>query len=50
MNADCPLADGTFGMETERATRRFQMRGHLAVDGAVGPHTWQFLIVEAGSG
>jgi zinc D-Ala-D-Ala carboxypeptidase len=43
-------ADGTFGKETERATRRFQKRVHLAVDGVVGPHTWQLLIVEAGSG
>jgi peptidoglycan hydrolase-like protein with peptidoglycan-binding domain len=39
-------ADGTFGKETERATRRFQKRVHLAVDGVVGPRTWQLLIVE----
>jgi zinc D-Ala-D-Ala carboxypeptidase len=43
-------ADATFGKETERATRRFQKRVHLAVDGVVGPHTWQLLVVEAGSG
>jgi zinc D-Ala-D-Ala carboxypeptidase len=50
MSVDWPLVNGTFGTEAERATRRFQMRGHLAVDGVVGPHTWQLLIVEAGSG
>ena len=40
-------ADGTFGPETEKATRRFPKRVHLAVDGIVGPHTWQLLIVES---
>ena len=40
-------ADGTFGPDTEKATRRFQKRVHLAVDGIVGPHTWQLLIVES---
>ncbi len=40
-------ADGEFGPETEKATRRFQKRVHLAVDGVVGPHTWQLLVVES---
>jgi peptidoglycan hydrolase-like protein with peptidoglycan-binding domain len=39
--------DGKFGPETERAVRRFQKRVHLAVDGIVGPHTWQLLVVES---
>jgi peptidoglycan hydrolase-like protein with peptidoglycan-binding domain len=40
-------ADGEFGPETEKATRGFQKRVHLAVDGVVGPHTWQLLVVES---
>jgi peptidoglycan hydrolase-like protein with peptidoglycan-binding domain len=40
-------ADGKFGPDTEKAIRRFQKRVHLAVDGVVGPHTWQLLIVES---
>ena len=42
-------ADGKFGPETEKATRRFQKRAHLEVDGVVGPHTWQLLVVESQS-
>ena len=44
------VADGTFGKETERPTRRFQKRVCLAVDGVVGPHTRQLLIFESKSG
>ncbi len=43
-------ADGTFGADTEKATRRFQKRTHLEVDGVVGPHTWQLLILESQGG
>ncbi len=43
-------ADGTFGADTEKATRRFQKQAHLDVDGVVGPHTWQLLILESQGG
>jgi murein L,D-transpeptidase YcbB/YkuD len=39
-------ADGTFGPETEKATRTFQQKVGLDVDGIVGPFTWQVLITE----
>ncbi|MGH3042293.1 MAG: peptidoglycan-binding domain-containing protein [Gaiellaceae bacterium] len=39
-------ADGIFGPETDKATRAFQEKVGLEVDGIVGPHTWQVLVVE----
>ncbi len=33
--------DGVFGPETENAVRLFQEQAGLAVDGIVGPETWQ---------
>lgn len=40
-------ADGDFGPVTERAVRRWQSRNGLAVDGIVGPKTWQRLVLAA---
>ena len=38
-------ADGIFGPATERAVRRYQnAKGGLAVDGQVGPKTWEALL------
>jgi peptidoglycan hydrolase-like protein with peptidoglycan-binding domain len=37
------VVDGAFGGNTERAVRRLQDRGHIAVDGMVGPDTWKVL-------
>lgn len=34
------LADGIFGPRTETATRKFQRRKRLEIDGTVGPHTY----------
>ncbi len=36
-------ASGRFGPRTKRAVRAFQRRGHLIVDGIVGPQTWDAL-------
>lgn len=33
--------DGIFGVNTEAATKRFQERNNLEVDGIVGPKTWK---------
>jgi peptidoglycan hydrolase-like protein with peptidoglycan-binding domain len=33
--------DGIFGARTEAGVRAFQQASGLAVDGIVGPHTWQ---------
>jgi peptidoglycan hydrolase-like protein with peptidoglycan-binding domain len=41
--------DGIFGTDTDTATRRFQERVHLTIDGIVGPVTWWELISRAGS-
>ncbi|NBE56717.1 helix-turn-helix domain-containing protein [Streptomyces boluensis] len=37
------VADGAFGNATERAVKRLQDAGHIAVDGKVGPDTWKVL-------
>ncbi|MFB2877053.1 peptidoglycan-binding domain-containing protein [Floridanema aerugineum] len=38
------VVDGIFGVNTERAVRRFQEVFTLAIDGVVGPQTWASLI------
>lgn len=35
--------DGDFGPETEKATRNFQKRHNLEIDGIIGPITWNTL-------
>ncbi|MCO6007443.1 peptidoglycan-binding protein [Actinoallomurus purpureus] len=40
--------DGIFGADTDTATRRFQDRVGLVVDGVVGPDTWRQLISRTG--
>jgi peptidoglycan hydrolase-like protein with peptidoglycan-binding domain len=40
--------DGIFGPDTDTATRGFQQRVGLYVDGIVGPLTWKQLISRAG--
>ena len=42
--------DGDFGPETDAAVRAYQEEKHLAVDGIVGPQTWQALMVTARRG
>ncbi|MGW0731083.1 helix-turn-helix domain-containing protein [Streptomyces sp. NPDC002851] len=37
------VADGAFGNATERAVKRLQSEGGIAVDGKVGPDTWGVL-------
>lgn len=37
------LIDGIFGIEVEKAVKRYQHRVFLAEDGVVGPLTWQAL-------
>jgi transcriptional regulator with XRE-family HTH domain len=37
------VVDGSYGKNSERAVRRLQDRGHIAVDGIVGPDTWKVL-------
>jgi len=37
------LADGNFGSSTDKATREFQKKNNLKVDGVVGIKTWKFL-------
>jgi peptidoglycan hydrolase-like protein with peptidoglycan-binding domain len=40
------VVDGIFGSDTDDAVRRFQLKEGLAVDGIVGPHTWETLVGE----
>lgn len=37
------IADGIFGLETERKVKSFQARASLPDDGVVGPKTWRAL-------
>ncbi|MEV0320149.1 helix-turn-helix domain-containing protein [Streptomyces sp. NPDC050658] len=37
------VADGAFGNNTERAVKRIQDKGNIAVDGKIGPDTWKVL-------
>jgi peptidoglycan hydrolase-like protein with peptidoglycan-binding domain len=42
--------DGSFGPQTESAVKAFQRSRGLAVDGIVGPQTWQRLVVQVKRG
>jgi N-acetyl-anhydromuramyl-L-alanine amidase AmpD len=42
------IIDGDFGKNTTNAVMLFQMKGHLSVDGAVGPKTWDALEKQGG--
>jgi peptidoglycan hydrolase-like protein with peptidoglycan-binding domain len=42
--------DGIFGAHTESAVKAFQRSRGLAVDGIVGPQTWQRLVVQVKRG
>jgi murein L,D-transpeptidase YcbB/YkuD len=42
--------DGDFGPKTEAAVRAYQKEKNLAVDGIVGPQTWQALVITARRG
>ena len=42
--------DGDFGPATDSATRTFQSRNGLTVDGVIGPQTWQTVIGLGGGG
>jgi len=46
----CVNADGIFGQNTEAAVRRYQAQQRLAVDGIVGPNTWQRILSGLGGG
>jgi hypothetical protein len=38
-----PVADGAFGLQTERETIKFQVSHGLKADGVVGEKTWKFV-------
>jgi peptidoglycan hydrolase-like protein with peptidoglycan-binding domain len=38
------VSDGIFGSRTDAATRQCQSDNGLAVDGIIGPQTWQVLV------